>query len=30
MLPLSWIPDFLADLTALDQIAKNRRLTASY
>jgi 2-dehydro-3-deoxyphosphooctonate aldolase (KDO 8-P synthase) len=30
MLPLDWIPDFLADLTALDRIAKSRRLTAAY
>lgn len=30
MLPLAWIPDFLADLKALDAVAKHRRLTAGY
>lgn len=30
MLPLSWIPGFLADLKALDAIAKARHLTAAY
>lgn len=30
MLPLSWIPDFLADLKALDGIAKARHLKAGY
>jgi len=29
MLPLSWIPDFLADLKALDTVAKSRHLTAA-
>ncbi len=30
MLPLTWIADFLADLKAIDAVAKARRLTASY
>lgn len=30
MLPLSWIPGFLADLKALDEIAKARVLTEGY
>jgi 2-dehydro-3-deoxyphosphooctonate aldolase (KDO 8-P synthase) len=30
MLPLTWIADFLADLQAIDAVAKARRLTASY
>ena len=30
MLPLAWIADFLADLKAIDAVAKARRLTASY
>nr|WP_230530764.1 3-deoxy-8-phosphooctulonate synthase [Microvirga roseola] len=30
MLPLSWIPAFLADLKALDSAAKSRRLTEAY
>lgn len=30
MLPLTWIPGFLADLKALDEIAKDRHLTAAY
>jgi 2-dehydro-3-deoxyphosphooctonate aldolase (KDO 8-P synthase) len=30
MLPLSWVADFLADLKAIDAIAKSKRLKAGY
>ncbi len=30
MVPLTWVDDLLADLTALDKVAKNRKLTAAF
>jgi 2-dehydro-3-deoxyphosphooctonate aldolase (KDO 8-P synthase) len=30
MLPLDWVADYLADLKAIDAVAKSRRLTAGY